>query len=225
MPQEFQYFFNVAITFREILTNIAVALICGLIISLFYRLTYRGAGYAVSYINSLVILPIITAIVIMVIGNNLARAFGLVGAMSIIRFRTAVKETLDIIYIFFSLAIGMAAGVAFHTLAFAGTLIVGTVLVVLSKTSISSGSKEEYLLQFFYDENGQSNEAAYMKIINKYSKKFQLINVKSAGSTNGVELSYYIRLKSRSANADFVRELKSVPGLNHVNLFFDEEHY
>lgn len=225
MPQEFQYFFNVSITFREILTNISVALVCGLIISVFYRFTYRGAGYAVSYLNSLVILPIITAIVIMVIGNNLARAFGLVGAMSIIRFRTAVKETLDIIYIFFALAIGMAAGVAFHSLAFAGTFIVGCVLVVLTKTNISTASKDEYLLQFYYDENGLSDEAAYMNVINKYSKKYQLINVKSAGSSNGVELSYYIRLKSKSANADFVRELKGVPGLNHVNLFFDEEHY
>jgi len=225
LPQEFQYFFNVSITFREIFMNISVALICGLIISYFYRLTYRGAGYAVSYLNSLVILPIITAIVIMVIGNNLARAFGLVGAMSIIRFRTAVKETLDIIYIFFSLAIGMAAGVAFHTLAFAGTFIVGIILVILTKTNISTVAKDEYLLQFYYDENGHSDEAAYMNIINKYTRKYQLINVKSAGNSSGVELSYYIRLKNKTTNAEFVRELKKVPGLNHVNLFFDEEHY
>lgn len=225
MPQEFQYFFNVSITFREILTNISVALICGLIISFFYRLTYRGAGYAVSYLNSLVILPIITAIVIMVIGNNLARAFGLVGAMSIIRFRTAVKETLDIIYIFFSLAIGMAAGVAFHTLAFAGTFIVGIVLVILTKTNMSLTSRDEYLLQFYYVENGSSSETEYSKIIDKFCRNYKLINVKSAGNGNGIELSYYIRLKNKTDNAEFVRELKGVSGLNHVNLFFDEEHY
>ena len=94
------------ITATDIVLNIAVALMCGLAIAWLYRNTYRGPGYSIAFVNSIVYLTMITAVVILAIGSNLARAFGLVGAMSIIRFRTAVKETQDIVYIFFSLAVG-----------------------------------------------------------------------------------------------------------------------
>ena len=101
MLDDFQNVLSVSLSIGEVFENLVVALICGVIISIFYRLTYRGPGISFSFINSLIILALITSVVIMVIGNNLARAFGLVGAMSIIRFRTAIKETQDIIFIFF----------------------------------------------------------------------------------------------------------------------------
>jgi hypothetical protein len=109
-----------------------VALICGLLLSIIYRATYRGPSYSVTFVNSLVLLTIISSIVIMVIGNNIARAFGLVGAMSIIRFRTAIRDTMDLVYIFLSLAIGMACGVGLTAVALVGSLIAG--LVVLGLT-------------------------------------------------------------------------------------------
>jgi len=124
MPQDFQGILNLSVTFSDVLANLMVSLVCGLIIAFFYKLTYKGAGYTNSFIVSLVVLSLITTVIIMVIGNNLARAFGLVGAMSIIRFRTAVKETLDIIFIFFSLAIGMAAGIGLPSIAIGGTLFI-----------------------------------------------------------------------------------------------------
>ena len=86
----------------------------------------------------------ITAIVLMVIGNNLARAFGLVGAMSIIRFRTAVKDTQDIVFIFFSLAVGMAAGVGYHLIAICGTVFVSLTMLVLTQFSHGSTTQREY---------------------------------------------------------------------------------
>ena len=105
--------------------NLATAFACGLLMSWLYRHTYRGTAYSMTFDRSLVTLTIITAIVIAVIGNNLARAFGLVGAMSIVRFRTAVKDAQDLVFIFFSLAVGLASGVGLHILAIGGTLFVG----------------------------------------------------------------------------------------------------
>ena len=115
--------------------NMIIALLCGLIISLFYKASYRGPHYSTSFVQALVVLSMVTSLVIMVIGNNLARAFGLVGAMSIIRFRTAVKDTQDIVFIFFSLAAGMAAGVGLKLPAFVGTIFIGSVLYFLSNSS------------------------------------------------------------------------------------------
>src|SRR5210317_2112802 len=113
--------------------NLIVALLCGFMISLVYRIIYRGPHYSTSFVQAMVILSMITSLVIMVIGNNLARAFGLVGAMSIIRFRTAVKDTQDIIFIFFALAAGMAAGVGLKGLAFLGTILISLILLSLNK--------------------------------------------------------------------------------------------
>jgi uncharacterized membrane protein YhiD involved in acid resistance len=225
MMQDLNSIFEFSLSFSEILQNVLVALICGLIISFFYRKTYQGPGYLNSFVNSLVVLSMITAIVIMIIGNNLARAFGLVGAMSIIRFRTAVKETQDIIFIFFSLAIGMSAGVGLHLLAITGTLFVGIVLMILSKSNILSPSQKDFLLQFSFSGNGDSDEKRFLSVLEKYCKRVKLINVKSIGDGESSEYSYYIGFKSKVSSTEFLNELKTLKGLGQVNLFFDEEYF
>ncbi|GEM_PF-4624599 len=97
----------------EVVINISVALICSLLTGRLYRFVHKGPGYSVNFVHSLTMLTMITALVIMVVGSSLARAFGLVGTLSIIHFRTAIKDTHDIVYVFFSLSIGLAAGSGF----------------------------------------------------------------------------------------------------------------
>lgn len=211
------------ISTTDILVNVTVALVCGLFIAALYRFTYRGPGYSSSFVNSIVLLAMITAIVIMVIGNNLARAFGLVGAMSIIRFRTAVKETIDIVYIFFGLAIGMAAGVGYHKIAFIGTFLVGSILFLFSKSSLSVSKKEEFLLQFSYQSTAD-DMPAYIPILKKHCRRYQVINVKSPGSNDDyLEMAYYVKFKDKNRSTQLVNELKTVSEISHINLFFDDE--
>ena len=101
---------GVLTSWQDIVINIIIAFILGVIISWIYRRTHRGYSYSNSFISTLTILSMVTAFVMMVIGNNIARAFSLVGALSIIRFRTAVKDTRDTAFVFLSLAVGMAVG-------------------------------------------------------------------------------------------------------------------
>ncbi|MBU0558652.1 MAG: DUF4956 domain-containing protein [Bacteroidetes bacterium] len=216
--------FQVTITPADLLRSLFVAFLCGLIVSWFYRKTYKGPGYLNSFVNSLVILAMITAVVIMVIGNNLARAFGLVGAMSIVRFRTAVKETQDIIYIFYSLAMGMAAGVGLYTVAIVGTIGVGLISLMLSRSSLVSPAKKDFLLQFNYKGNGDG-EPEFMTVVNHYCKRSRLINAKSVGPDDAMEYSYNVGFKNQSQSTDLIRDLRKINGINHVNLFFDEEYF
>ncbi|MCF8261124.1 MAG: DUF4956 domain-containing protein [Melioribacteraceae bacterium] len=225
MPQEFKEIFQYSLTLEEAFTNLGIAFICGLIISYFYRKSYNGGGYTKSFVNSLIVLAMITAVVIMVIGNNLARAFGLVGAMSIIRFRTAVKETLDIIFIFFALSIGMAAGVGFHQLAILATITIGGVLVILSRTNLISPIKKEQLLQFNFNTKSPVSEKEYIKIINSYASKYKLINAKSLGDTDLIEISYFIQLRKEKIEEGLITELKNLEGVSGINIFFDEEYF
>jgi uncharacterized membrane protein YhiD involved in acid resistance len=213
------------ITGTEIVVNIFVALLCGLFISWIYRRTYKGPGYSIAFVNSLVLMTMITSLVILTIGNNLARAFGLVGAMSIVRFRTAVKDVQDIVYIFFALAVGMAAGVGYHELAFIGTGAIGLMIYLFSKTRAYSPQKEEYLLQFSYSPNGD-DVPAYLPVFRKYCRRHQVVNTRSLGvDGETLEVSYYVRLRDKSKNSHFVRELRKAEGVNQVNLYFDEEQF
>lgn len=206
----------------EIMKNIIVALCCGLFIAYIYYKSYRGVGYSSAFVNSMIILTMVTAIVIMVIGNNLARAFGLVGAMSIIRFRTAVKDTQDIIFIFFALAIGMASGVGYYKIAIFGSVFVGIIILLLAKFNITSPRQNEYLLQFNFQPNGETSPP-YIPILNKYCRRHTVVNAKTIEDQDIMEFSYYVKLKNKEKNQEFMRELRDTHGVKNINLYFDEE--
>ncbi|MGD9899481.1 MAG: DUF4956 domain-containing protein [Calditrichaceae bacterium] len=206
----------------EIMKNIIVALCCGLFIAYIYRKSYRGAGYSAAFVNSMIILTMITAIVIMVIGNNLARAFGLVGAMSIIRFRTAVKDTQDIVFIFFALAIGMAFGVGYYKIAIFGSVFVGIIILLLAKSNITAARQNDYLLQFSFQPNGV-DPLSYIPILDRYCRWHKVINTRTIENQGILELSYYVRLKNKDKNPEFINALDNSNGVKNINLFFDEE--
>jgi len=169
-------------------------------------------------------LTMITSVVIMVIGNNLATAFGLVGAMSIIRFRTALKDTQDMMFVFFALAIGLASGVGIYEVAIMGTIIVGLVFYVVVKVNMSAPRKRDFLLQMVVSAKTDDGFDA-STVISKFCRKYSLVNVKALGEENNqyLELSYYIKLKKEENSQVLVKELKLMDKVQHVNLFFDEE--
>jgi len=218
----FQDYQSILSSIGPVIGSMAVALVCGFLISLFYRWTYRGPDYSITFVNSIPALSMITAVVIMVIGNNLARAFGLVGALSIVRFRTAIKDTQDIVFIFFSLAVGMAAGVGLPSIAVTGTMFIGISIFILSKVNYAYPKRREFLLQFYFTPSGEQ-EAPYLPTLEKYCRRHKLINVKSPRDGDLLELSYYINLKAKDKSGEFVRELGRIQDITHVNLFSNEE--
>jgi len=221
MFQEFERSFFTTIAIDQLIANLIMALICGFIISVIYRWTYRGPHYSTSYVHAIVVLSMVTALVIMVIGNNLARAFGLVGAMSIIRFRTAVKDTQDIVIIFFALAAGMAAGVGLKALALLGTIIIGSVIVLLFRFNYAKPHKREILLQF----TGKitNGEHPYLDVIDKYCRSSRMINTQAIGDEGLYEISFHVKLKDENKRMDFIREMNRRSELSNVRLFYDDD--
>ena len=222
MLNDFQTLNLFPVSIFDIIINVVVALTCGLFIAYIYKKSYKGAGYSASFSNSMIILTMITSIVIMVIGNNLARAFGLVGAMSIIRFRTAVKDTQDIVFIFFGLAVGMASGVGYHKMAIFGSLFIGLMILLLTKSNFTSTKPNDYLLQFAYKPNGEVTPP-YTDVINKYCKRHNIINAKTIEDQGIIELAYYVKFKNKEKNSEFIRDLDTVHGVKNISLFFDED--
>jgi hypothetical protein len=222
MLEEFQTIELFQISLYTVLTNLAVSLACGIVIALVYRYIYKGPSYSATYVNSLVLLALITTLVIMVIGNNLARAFGLVGAMSIIRFRTAVRDVQDIVYIFFALAVGMASGVGLHAIAVAGTLFICLVSVVLVTFNFGAPGKAEYVLQLIYKPSKEI-EGQIASVMRKYCRGVRLSNLKSQGDDGNVEAFYQFSLRRIYRSTELVEEFTSLSEKVRFNLYFDQD--
>jgi hypothetical protein len=210
------------ITATDVLSNLLVALICGVGLSLVYRLTYRGPSYSVSFVNALVVLTVISSLVIMVIGNNLARAFGLVGAMSIIRFRTAVRDTMDMVFIFIALALGMASGVGLKLVAVIGTAVTGILIILLTFSHFGRPRNRLHLLQIVYIGQYISG-SVFDQILSKFCRQVKLVSVKNVGMDNRMESTWQILLKGRMKAEDLVKAISEINAVEHVNLFFDED--
>lgn len=222
MFEEFQQLDLFPITIYTVIGNLVVSFLCGIVISLVYRFVYKGPSYSVTFVNSLVILSMITSVVILVIGNNLARAFGLVGAMSIIRFRTAVRDVQDIVFIFFALSIGMATGVGLYSVAITGTLLISLAIIMLSLSNFGSVRKREFMLQLTYYSSPE-NDQLIDHIIRRHCKKVKLVNLKNVGSENVIEAFYHISLKQEKKNTLLLTDLSTSAKVLNVNLYFDED--
>lgn len=222
MLEEFQSLDLFPVSIYTVLTNLAVSLACGIVIALVYRFIYKGPSYSATYVNSLVLLSLITTLVIMVIGNNLARAFGLVGAMSIIRFRTAVRDVQDIVYIFFALAVGMASGVGLHAIAIASTLVICLVSVVMVTFNFGAPGKAEYVLQLIYQPS-KGTENQISEILSKYCRGVRLSNLKSQGENDSIEAFYQFSLRRNYKSTELVEEFSGLSDKVRFNLYFDQD--
>ena len=201
---------------NEIVINLLISFLFGLIISYVYKKTHKGLSYSQSFMITNVFVSVIVCMVIMIIGNNLARAFALVGALSIIRFRTVVKDTKDTAYIFWALASGMAAGTGSYFLALAGNIIISLIAFTLYKTNYGSIVKSEFILQFRMQSKNKDVADNYNKILNKYTNTQTLLSSETSDDNNSIKVSLDIVMKEDLNQNDLLKEISSLSGLSEV---------
>ena len=201
---------------QEIIINLILSFILGLIISVIYKFTHKGLSYSQSFMITNIFVAVIVCMVIMIIGNSLARAFALVGALSIIRFRTVVKDTKDTAYIFWSLAAGMAAGTGSYFLAISGTFIISSIALILHKTNFGSIIKSEFILQFRTPSNNSEISKLFNKTISKFSKSSTLLSSESSEDSESIKVSFDIVLKDELKQTDLLSELSKIKGLKEI---------
>ena len=200
----------------EIIINLILSFIFGLIISLVYKKTHKGLSYSQSFMITNVFVSVIVCMVIMIIGNNLARAFALVGALSIIRFRTVVKDTKDTAYIFWSLASGMATGTGSYFLAVAGNVLLSLIAYIFFKTNYGSIIKSEFILQFRIKSGDKKISNDYNEVLSKYTKTQTLLSSESSDDKKSIKVSLDIIMKEDLNQNNLLEEISSIAGLNEV---------
>jgi len=201
----------------EILLNLALAFALGMIISWIYKVTHKGLSYSQSFMLTTVFVTVIVAMVIMVIGNNLARAFALVGALSIIRFRTVVKDTKDTAYIFWGLAAGMASGTSSYFLAISGSAIIGAIAFVLHVTNYGTLYKSEFILRF-RARKGEDVSAAHTETIKRFARSSSLLHVEPSGDQETSKLTIDIIMKTDVQPESLTSAISEIDGISEVVL-------
>ena len=130
-----------SITILSILMALSVSLVCGFFIAYIYRTQYQGVLYHQSHATSIILISLVTTMVIMVISGNIVLSLGMVGALSIVRFRGAIKDPLDIVYLFWAVGVGIANGVAYFSVSLISSLFIGLVLIYLKRNIVKIDSK------------------------------------------------------------------------------------
>lgn len=198
-----------SVSLLDMAAALTLAFLLGLFIFLVYKRSYSGVMYSASFGVTLIALTLITTVLILAVTSNVILSLGMVGALSIVRFRTAIKEPMDIAFLFWSIAVGIVLAAGLLPLAVLGSLFIGVVLLVFS--SRKSG-ESPYILVIHC--GGAGEEAAVRALV---ETRVRRMNLKSKSVSPGqVELNYEVRL--RDGDAAFVNELGAMEGVNHVVL-------
>ena len=198
------------------------ALLC-LALAQVYRYTHRGTSYSQSFMVTMFAMAVCTAVVMMIIGSNIARAFSLVGALSIIRFRTAVKDPRDTGYLFAAMIQGMGCGTGFYLVSISMTAFVAVMMVVLYVTDYGLKQKLESILRVTY-KAGDETLAKIEHELARSFREFQLIN-RILDFGDDEETNVYVVRPGRSAEAkEIERRLGGIEGVVNLSLYQSDQH-
>jgi uncharacterized membrane protein YhiD involved in acid resistance len=200
----------------NILINMALSFVLGLLISYIYKVTHKGLSYSQSFMLTIVFVTFIVSVVMMVIGNNIARAFSLVGALSIIRFRTVIKDTKDTAYIFLGLAAGMAAGTSSYFLAIAGVGFFSVIALAFNATNYGSFYKSEFILRFRTSTGEETPE--YSRILNEHARSSSLLHVEPSGDDKTTKLTFDILLQKDKSPQELSARISEIKSVSEVVL-------
>ena len=193
----------------DTLIGMVFALVIGLFIFVIYKKTFSGVMYSTGFAMSLVGLSLVTTLVIMAVTSNVVLSLGMVGALSIVRFRAAIKEPMEIVFLFWSLAAGIVIGAGMIPLAVIGSLIIGVILVIFSNKKFSN---TPYIL--IVDCSDENAEKSALDVIGKSVEKY-IVKSKTVNDT-GIELTAEIRV--RGTETGFVNRINEIGGVSGATL-------
>ncbi|MBQ2696927.1 MAG: DUF4956 domain-containing protein [Clostridia bacterium] len=193
----------------DVLLALGLAFVLGLFIFVIYKKTYQGVMYSDSFGVSLIAMSMITSLVIIAVTSNVVLSLGMVGALSIVRFRTAIKEPMDIAFLFWAIGVGIVLGAGLLPLAIIGSVIIGIIIVIFSTRKI--GDTPYILVVNCVDDAG---EKAANSLIKSEAHK-SLLKSKSV-SQSGIELTYEIRIKEEGTQ--FVNAISATDGVSNAVL-------
>ncbi|WP_330365017.1 DUF4956 domain-containing protein [Anaerovorax odorimutans] len=198
-----------SISIIDMVIALVLSFVVGLFIMLIYKKTFKGVMYSYSFCVSLLAMTLITTLIILAVTSNVVLSLGMVGALSIVRFRSAIKEPLDIAFLFWSISVGIVLGAGFIPLGILGSLFIGLIMILF----VNKDTKDNPYILVLSCEDDISEKKAIEFTQNKVKK--QVVKSKTV-SSDGIEITVEIRLKDMTT--EFINEVSKIPGIKSAVL-------
>lgn len=203
-----------------ILVSLLVAFVLSQMFAWTYIFTHRGVSYSQSFVQSLVLLAVVVAMVMQAVGNSIVVAFGLFGALAIIRFRNILKDTRDTAFLFMMIAIGMCAGIKAFTLAILGTAVFIVIVLLFHLSHFGARQQFDGFLTFYLGSGGPALDDV-QGILNRHVFRSRVMSQRA--ETEGVAYTMRVLMRDPRRAPELVDELKESDGVSGVSLLMQED--
>lgn len=211
------------LTVEKIAFCLILSFILSLAVAKTYQITYKGVSFSPAFMHTLVLCAMVIGAVMLIIGSNIARAFSLVGALSIIRFRNAVKDPRDVAYIFLAMGIGMACGTGFYSIGITLTVITCAASLFLSFVRFGEHGLTERILRIQAPQTSDF-ESIFNDVLREHSEQYNLVSAETTRMGTELELTFALKVAKRFSVERLMRDLSKlnenlkvqVMGSNHV---------
>lgn len=202
------------------LASLSLSFALSMLVAWTYSITHEGLSYMRSFVQSLAMGGLISAMIMMAIGDDVARGLGVVGALTIVRFRTTLKDTRDLMFVFASLATGVACGVQSYAIAILGTGTFVGATMYLAWSGFGSRQHYDAVLRLRLPV-AQAQEPGFRAVLERHCRRVVLVNLREAGG-NLQEHAYQVQLSGPKARTQLLRDLDGVPGLQGATLLLQD---
>jgi uncharacterized membrane protein YhiD involved in acid resistance len=206
---------------RQALVSILVAYLLCQAIGAVYAWTYRGLSYSRSYVQALVVGGIVAAMLMLAIGNSLARGIGIVGTLALIRFRTNLRDPLDMVFVFASFGSGIAAGTGNSATAVVGTALFLIVVATLRVTGFGAQRQFDGIVRLRLPA-GTAPDASLRDVLREQCARFALVTLREVAQGREVEVAYQVTLKQPDAEVKLLSTIQALPGASDVAISMQE---
>jgi hypothetical protein len=203
---------------RTALIAMLTAFACAHVLALIYVWSHRGVSYAQSFVQSLIMAPVACALMMLVIGSNVVLGIGMMGALALVRFRTNLRDTRDMMFVFMSLVTGIAAGTGAYMLAILGTAVFTLISVYLAKVAFGFRGYFDAILRFTLPSGDTTADAC----LKTHCSRVSLTMMQQVAQGLAAEHVYQIRFRNGESRQSLVRDLEKIEGLGNLSLMLED---
>ncbi len=201
---------------QTLLLALLLSFLLGQLLAWVYVMTHSGVSYSRSFVVSLILLPVLVALVLLIMSNNIVTAFGLIAVFAVIRFRNAIRDTLDTCYVVAVIILGTACGTLKFTTAIIGAAVLAGLMIFLWMTA--SGTRHRFDLILNLRWMRSPDELAVVRhLLERHALKVHIANQHFGVGMEGADLSYRVLLRNPARAAELLSELAAVPGVDRVS--------
>ena len=203
---------------QHVIAAILLSFVLCSVIAKLYQITFQSLSYSRSFVHTLILGGMITCMVMMSMGDSIARGVGVLGALSLIRFRTVVRDPRDMMFLFAALGLGIACGAGMFAVAITGCVLLSSVIILLHFAPFATHRRYEAMLRFLVESNDEDARMIVDQVMSECCSAYMLIAMREAVQGDLLEYSYQVRLIDPSYQVDLVKKLEAVDSIAEINL-------